>query len=99
VRELRAIAVGISVIAIVAGAILSALYPHPSPPPRPDPAAQAAAVAQFPDLAKPGSRLNIEFVRRHNLYRKTAPALFADPNWPTKLASECSRDLATGTMH
>jgi len=105
-KIIRSVAVGLSVIAIVVGIILPKLYPPRSAPPRgaatdattpsSERVAQAAAVAQFPDLAKPGSRLNIEFVRRHNLYRKTKPGFFTDPDWPAKLASECSHDLAAG---
>ncbi len=55
---------------------------------------QARAVLRFPDLAKPESVLNKEFVRRYRNYQSTNKGFFSDPEWPTKLATECQAAVA-----
>ena len=57
--------------------------------------AQQRAVKLFPDLAKPGSDLNWEFVRRYKLYQSENPAYFNNPEWPTQLARESAGASAT----
>jgi len=53
---------------------------------------QQRAIRLYPALADAHSRLNLEFVRRYQEYKKEKPAYFNDPEWPTKLATES--DLA-----
>jgi hypothetical protein len=50
--------------------------------------AQQRAVAAFPDLAEPRSRLNHEFLRRYKIYRVDRKDFFKNPEWPTELARE-----------
>lgn len=54
-------------------------------------AARARALVYYPAVGKAGSPLNVEFLRRYNLYQKEKPDFFSDPDWPLKLAAECSR--------
>jgi len=44
------------------------------------------AVASFPDLAIVNSRLNQEFRRRYDIYKKNSSSLFSNPEWPMELA-------------
>lgn len=55
--------------------------------------AQQRAIRLFPDLAVPNSRLNQEFIRRHNQYQKDNKQYFVDPEWPTKLAKEANEAI------
>ena len=55
--------------------------------------AQQRAIQLFPHLAVSNSRLNQEFVRRHNQYQKDNKQYFTDPEWPTKLAREANEAI------
>ncbi len=62
---------------------------------RKDPqAAQRKAIELYPDLAVAGSPLNKEFVERVKTYRFEKKEFFAEPDWPVRLAKECSEALA-----
>jgi hypothetical protein len=38
--------------------------------------------------------MNLEFLKRRNLYKNQNPAFFTDPEWPTALAAECAESIA-----
>ena len=62
---------------------------------RDDPkAARARAVEHYPDLANPDSPLSEEFAARLTIYRIEKKEFFDTPDWPTRLAKECSEALA-----
>ena len=55
--------------------------------------AQKRAMAIYPTLGVAGSPLNREFVARHKRYQTEKPDFFTDPEWPTKLATECAQAI------
>lgn len=55
--------------------------------------AEKRAIQRFPDLASPGTPLNLEFVRRYQEYQAWKKSYFADPDWPSKLAAECQQSI------
>ena len=57
-------------------------------------AAQRKAIELYPDLSVAGSPLNKEFVERTKRYQTEKKAFFAEPDWPVRLAKECSEALA-----
>lgn len=59
-----------------------------SPEPRTVMTPQQLAINLYPDLAKPESALNKEFLRRVKEYQQSQKSYFSDPQWPTKLARE-----------
>jgi hypothetical protein len=60
----------------------------PKPSPANVEASKQRALAVYPQLAKSGSPLNREFVRRYQQYQHTRPDYFNDLEWPMKLAKE-----------
>lgn len=54
-------------------------------------ASQVAAVARYPDLGKAGSRFNTRFIAAYRRLRVDEPAVFADPDWPLRLAERLAR--------
>jgi hypothetical protein len=56
--------------------------------------AQAKAAELYPDLAIPGSALNKEFLGRFRRYQSEKKEYFSQPDWPIRLAKECSEALA-----
>ena len=56
-------------------------------------AAQRKAIELYPDLGVADSPLNIEFVLRVKSYRIEKKEFFAEPDWPVRLAKECSEAL------
>ena len=56
-------------------------------------AAQRKAIELYPDLAVADSPLNKEFVSRVKSYRIEKKEFFAEPDWPLRLAKECSEAL------
>ncbi len=57
-------------------------------------AAQQKAIELFPDVGMAGSLLNKEFVVRVKRYQTEKKEFFAEPDWPVRLAKECSEALA-----
>lgn len=57
-------------------------------------AAQSKAIELYPDLGVADSPLNKEFVERVKIYRIEKKEFFAEPDWPMRLAKECSEALA-----
>jgi hypothetical protein len=55
--------------------------------------AQRKAVELYPDLGVAGSPLNKEFVDRVKRYQAEKKEFFAEPDWPIRLAKECSEYL------
>lgn len=49
-----------------------------------------AAVAQFPDLGKAGSKFHTEFLARLKTYQDQRPDYFRESSWPLQLAREVS---------
>ena len=58
-------------------------------------AAQRKAIELYPELGVAGSPINKEFVERTKRYQTEKKAFFAEPDWPVRLAKECSEALAT----
>ena len=58
-------------------------------------AAQQKAIELFPDVGVASSALNKEFVERMKRYQSGKKEFFAEPDWPVRLAKECSEALAT----
>ena len=56
--------------------------------------AQRKAIELYPDVGVAGSRLNKEFVARVKRYQSEKKDFFVEPDWPIRLAKECSEDLA-----
>jgi hypothetical protein len=56
--------------------------------------AQKKAVELYPDLGVAGSELNKEFISRMKRYKVEKQDFFSEPDWPIRLAKECSDDLA-----
>jgi hypothetical protein len=56
--------------------------------------AQRKAVELYPALGIADSPLNKEFVERVRMYRIEKKEFFAEPDWPMRLAKECSEALA-----
>ncbi len=56
-------------------------------------AAQRKAIELYPDLGVADSPLNKEFVERVKIYRIEKKEFFAEPDWPVRLAKECSDAL------
>jgi hypothetical protein len=56
--------------------------------------AQRKAIELYPDLSVADSPLNKEFRERMTIYRIEKKEFFAEPDWPTRLAKECSEALA-----
>ena len=56
-------------------------------------AAQLKAIELYPELAVAGSPLNKEFVERVKRYQTEKKEFFTEPDWPIRLAKECSEDL------
>lgn len=56
--------------------------------------AQRKAIALYPDLAVAGSDLNKKFIARMKRYQAEKKDFFTDPDWPLRLAKECSDDLS-----
>ena len=52
---------------------------------------QRKAIAEFPDLAVSGSKLNREYVSRYNQLKTSNPSFFAAANWPYTLAQTVSQ--------
>lgn len=62
---------------------------------RKDPkAAHRKAIELYPDVGVAGSPLNKEFVTRVKRYQIEKKDFFAEPDWPLRLAIECSKDLS-----
>jgi hypothetical protein len=57
-------------------------------------AAQRKAIELYPELGVADSLLNNEFVERVRMYRIEKKEFFAEPDWPVRLAKECSEALA-----
>ena len=57
-------------------------------------AAQQKAIELYPDVGVAGSPLNKEFVERVKRYQTEKKEFFAEPDWPVRLAKECSEALA-----
>ena len=57
-------------------------------------AAQQKAIELYPDVGVAGSALNKEFVDRAKRYRTEKKEFFTEPDWPVRLAKECSETLA-----
>jgi hypothetical protein len=53
--------------------------------------AQREAVRRYPELGVSGSRLNADFVARHQRYLRDNPAALRDPSWPLRLAEESAK--------
>jgi hypothetical protein len=56
--------------------------------------AQQKAIELYPEVAVAGSPLNKEFVARMKRYQAEKKEFFDEPDWPIRLAKECSEDLA-----
>ena len=56
--------------------------------------AQRKAIELYPDLSVADSPLNKEFRERMTIYRIKKKEFFAEPDWPVRLAKECSDALA-----
>ena len=56
--------------------------------------AQLKALELYPELGVADSPLNKEFVERMKIYRIEKKEFFAEPDWPIRLAKECSEALA-----
>ena len=56
--------------------------------------AQQKAIEAYPALGIAGSELNKEFIARMKRYQLEKKEFFVDPDWPIRLAKECSDDLA-----
>jgi hypothetical protein len=56
--------------------------------------AQQKAIELYPDLSIAGSDLNKEFVARVKRYQVEKKEFFTDPDWPIRLAKECSDELS-----
>jgi hypothetical protein len=56
--------------------------------------AQLKALELYPELGVADSPLNKEFVERVRMYRIEKKEFFAEPDWPVRLAKECSEALA-----
>jgi predicted RNA-binding Zn-ribbon protein involved in translation (DUF1610 family) len=54
--------------------------------------AKREAVRRYPELAIPDSKMNSEFIRLHDLYRKTRPDFLRAPTWPLRLADEAAKE-------
>ena len=62
---------------------------------RKDPkAAQRKAIELYPDLGVVDSPLYTQFRERETIYRIEKKEFFAEPDWPVRLAKECSEALA-----
>ena len=57
-------------------------------------AAQHKAVELYPEVGVAGSPLNKEFLGRMTRYQKENKGFFTEPDWPVRLAKECSEALA-----
>jgi hypothetical protein len=57
-------------------------------------AAKKRAAQLYPALAVSGSPLNVEFANRYRRYKAVKRRFFAEPDWPIRLAKECSDELA-----
>lgn len=53
--------------------------------------AQREAVRRYPELGKPGSRMNADFLARYQRYQREDPAALKDPAWPLHLAEESAQ--------
>lgn len=69
----------------------------PLPPPRAEyekymsvEEAKREAVRRYPELAIRDSKMNSEFIRLHNFYRRTRPDFFRAPTWPLRLVEEAA---------
>ncbi len=60
--------------------------------------AQQKAIELFPDVGVAGSALNKEFLARAERYQSEKKEFFAQPDWPVRLAKECSEALATKSV-
>ena len=56
-------------------------------------AAQQKAIELYPDVGVADSPLNKEFVERVKRYQTENKEFFAEPDWPVRLAKECSEEL------
>jgi hypothetical protein len=54
--------------------------------------AKREAVRRYPELGILNSKMNLEFIRLHNLYRRTRPDFFRTPTWPLRLAEEAAKE-------
>jgi hypothetical protein len=54
--------------------------------------AKREAVRRYPELGLLNSKMNLEFIRLHNLYRRTRPDFFRTPTWPLQLAEEAAKE-------
>lgn len=57
-------------------------------------AAKLRAIELYPDLGVVDSSLYTEFRERETIYRVEKKEFFREPDWPTRLAKECSEALA-----
>lgn len=57
-------------------------------------ASQERAVARHPDLAQARSVLNLRFVNAYQRLKLQQSSRLDEPDWPEKLAAECSAELA-----
>ena len=55
---------------------------------------QRKTIELYPDLGVADSPLNKEFVERVKIYRIEKKEFFSEPDWPVRLAKECSEALA-----
>jgi hypothetical protein len=85
----------------VAGKAAPAPPPKPAPTPSPAPTphyatvqeAQAAAIARYPELGRPGSPFNQRFLERHAGLKANDAEVLKSPDWPMKVASEVAGDF------
>jgi hypothetical protein len=59
---------------------------------------QKRAIAKYPQLAVASTPLNQEFVRRYNGLKASGDAMLQDPDWPEKLAKQCSDSISASSQ-
>jgi hypothetical protein len=55
--------------------------------------AQAAALARYPDLAKPDSPFNRRFLEKHTAYKAKSDAMLTGTDWPMRIANEVAAEV------